>query len=390
MNKENKSKNSFGDVMVRLTDSEGFKSFFASFISILCGLAAGFVVLLISDSGNALSGLAAMLSGGFKNGAKSMGQVLYLATPIIMTGLSVGFAFKTGLFNIGTPGQYIIGAFVGIYVSTCWSWIPKGILWLVALICSAAAGALWAFLPGLLKATRNVNEVITSIMMNYIGMYLVNYLIVVSPIYDSAKNQTLPPSSYIPKAGLDKLFPDSGVSAGIIIAILCVAAIHILLNKTTFGYELRACGLNKHAGKYAGINETKCVVLSLVIAGALAGLGGGLAHLANTGKYISVVDVLAQDGFDGIPVALLGLSNPIGVFFSGVFIAYLRQGGFYMQRYGYVTEVISIIIAVIIYFSAFSLKFKSLAAIIKERIFSGKGRSDKIDKKTKKATGGEK
>jgi len=364
-----------------ITNSEGFKSFTASLMAIVFGLAVGFVMLMFSNSKYAVKGLIALLTGGFAEGMKSLGNVLYLATPLIMTGLSVGFAFKTGLFNIGGSGQYLVGAFTGIYISATWTFIPQPVLWIVALGGSALAGALWAFVPGLLKATRNVNEVITAIMMNYIGVYLVNYLIPISPIYDSTRNQTIPPRSYIPKAGLDLIFPDCGISAAFLIAIACVVIVYIVLNKTTFGFELKACGYNKNAGKYAGINEKKCIILSMVIAGVLSGLAGGLAHLANTGKYISVVDVLPQDGFDGIAVALLGLSNPGGIFMAGTFIAYLRQGGFMMQRYGYVTEVINIIIATIIYCSAFSAAFKNIVA---------KLRSGKNKKETKKVAGEEK
>ncbi len=350
-----------------ITASEGFKSFTSSLMAILFGLLVGFVMLIFANSKNAVDGFMALISGGFKEGMSSIGNVLYLATPIVMTGLSVGFAFKTGLFNIGGSGQYLVGAFVGIYISATWEFIPTQIRWIVALMGSAIAGALWAFVPGLLKATRNVNEVITAIMMNYIGMYLVNYLIPLSPIYDSTRNQTVPPRSFIPKLGLDKIFPDCGISAAILITIACVVLVHVILNKTTFGFELKACGYNQNAGKYAGINEKKCIILSMVIAGALSGLAGGLAHLANTGKYISVVDVLPNEGFDGIAVALLGLSNPGGIFLSGTFIAYLRQGGFYMQRFGYVTEVINIIIAAIIYCSAFSAAFKNIIAKIKAK-----------------------
>ncbi len=364
-----------------ITSTEGFKNFISSLLAIIMGLAVGFIMLMVSNSNHAVDGLIALLTGGFKEGMSSIGNVFYLATPIIMTGLSVGFAFKTGLFNIGGSGQYIVGAFTGIYISATWEFIPAEIRWIVALTGSAVAGAVWAFVPGLLKATRNVNEVITAIMMNYIGIYLVNYLIPLSPIYDSTRNQTIPPRSFIPKMGLNIIFPDCGISAAILIAIACVILVHVILNKTTFGYELKACGYNKNAGKYAGINEKKCIILSMVIAGALSGLAGGLAHLANTGKYISVVDILPQDGFDGIAVALLGLSNPGGIFLSGTFIAYLRQGGFYMQRFGYVTEVINIIIATIIYCSAFSAVFKNIVTKI---------RSKKNKKETKKVAGEEK
>ena len=342
---------------------EAFLSFASSFGAILVGLFVGLIILLISNPAQAFNGFLTILAGGFTGGTNGIGQVLYLATPIIMTGLSVGFAFKTGLFNIGTPGQFIVGAYVAIYIGVKWTFIPASISWIVALFASLLAGALWALLPGILKALRNVNEVISSIMMNYIGMYLVNYLIV-QTVYDSTRNQTTPPSTVIPKWGLDKIFGSSNINGGFFIMILCVIIIYIILNKTTLGYELKACGFNKNASRYAGINETKSIILAMVIAGALAGLGGGLLYLS-AGKHISVVDVLAIEGFNGIPVALLGLSNPIGIFFSGIFIAYLTQGGFYMQRFDFVPEVINIIVAVIIYCSAFSLAIKNF--IMKRR-----------------------
>ncbi len=350
--------------------SEGFMNFISSLGAIILGLMVGLIILLFSNPAQAFGGFFTILGGGFSGGANGIGQVLYLATPIILTGLSVGFAFKTGLFNIGTPGQFILGAYVGIYIGVKWTFIPPSILWIFALIGSITAGALWGLIPGLLKALRNVNEVISSIMMNYIGMYLVNYLIVLT-IYDSSKNQTLPALTAIPKAGLDKIFAGSGVNGGFFIAMLCVAIIYIILNKTTFGYELKACGFNRDASRYAGINEKKSIILSMVIAGALAGLGGGLLYLSGTGKYIPVVDVLAAEGFNGIPVALLGLSNPIGVFFAGLFIAYINQGGFFMQKFNFVPEVINIIIAVIIYCSAFSLAFKNLFVKLRKKRSEG-------------------
>jgi simple sugar transport system permease protein len=349
-----------------LKKKEGFLNFSASFGAVILGLLVGFIILLISNPSQAVNGFLTILAGGFSGGASGIGQVLYLATPIILTGLSVGFAFKTGLFNIGAPGQFILGAYAAVYIGVRWTAIPSQYLWIVALLGSIIAGALWGLVPGILKALRNVNEVITSIMMNYIGMYLVNYLIV-QTVYDSTRNQTLPTATSIPKWGLDKIFSGSGVNGGFFIAILCVVVIYILLNKTTFGYELKACGFNKEASRYAGINAKKSIILSMVIAGALAGLGGGLLYLAGTGTYISVVDTLAAEGFNGIPVALLGLSNPIGIFIAGIFIAYLNQGGFYMQRFDFVPEVIDIIIAVIIYCSAFALVLKNFIEKIRTK-----------------------
>lgn len=306
----------------------------------------------------------AILTGALSHGPKGMGQVLYFATPIMLTGLSVGFAFKTGLFNIGASGQFIMGAFAGIYVALAIKPIGSG-HWMLALLASFVAGALWALIPGLLKAYYNVHEVISSIMMNYIGMYLVNYLVGNSSVlFDQKRNQSFPVPEYaqLPKFGLDKVFPGSSIHGGIFIAIIAVIIIHIVLNKTTFGYELKAVGFNRDASKYAGIDEKKSIIYSMLIAGALAGLAGGILYLAGSGKHIEIVDVIAAEGFTGISVALLGLSNPIGILFSALFIAYIMQGGFYLQLFNFSPQVIEIIIAVIIYFSAFSLIIQSFVS----------------------------
>jgi len=333
----------------------------SSVFAIVVGLIFGFIILLVSNPSQAFGGFITILTGALTHGMKGIGQVLYYSTPIILTGLSVGFAFKTGLFNIGASGQFILGAYASILVALKFQSMG-GIHWAVALLASLVAGALWALIPGLLKAYFNVHEVISSIMMNYIGMYLVNYIVPLdSDLFDPNRNQTftVPDNAKIPKMGLDLLFPQSSVNGGFVVAILFVIIIYIILNKTTFGFELKAVGFNRDASKYAGINEKRSIVLSMVIAGALSGLGGGLLYLAGSGKHIEVVDVLAAEGFSGISVALLGLSNPIGIFFAALFIAYITTGGFYLQLYDFVPEVIDIIIAVIIYFSAFALIIQS-------------------------------
>ncbi len=271
-------------------------SFAASLMAIAAGLIFGLIILLLSNAQDALPAFLTILTGGFSEGARGIGQVIYYATPIIMTGLSVGFAFKTGLFNIGASGQFTCGAFAAIYIGIKWTFIPPELHWIVALLGALAAGAVWGAGPGLLKAFFNVNEVITSIMMNYIGMYLVN-MTIVKTVYDSLKNQTkmVAKSAVLPKAGLDKLFNTNNLNIGIIIAVLAVIIIYIILQKTTFGYELKACGINKSASRYAGINEKKSIIISMVIAGALAGLGGGLLYLSGSGKYLQVLDVLAPE-----------------------------------------------------------------------------------------------
>lgn len=341
----------------------------SSIFAIILGLIVGLIILFLCNPKQALPGFVTILTGAFTHGPKGVGQVFYYATPIILTGLSVGFAFKTGLFNIGTPGQFIMGGFGAVYVGILWTSLGPA-HWAVALLASVILGAVWGLVPGVLKAYFNVNEVIASIMMNYIGMYLVNWIVKsYKPLFNNLRNESrnVAATANIPKMGLNKLFPGSSVNGGILIAILVVLLIWLLLQKTTLGYELKAVGFNRDASKYAGINEKKSIILSMVIAGAIAGLAGGLLYLAGTGKHIEIKDVLASEGFTGISVALLGLSNPIGVLFSGIFIAYLTAGGFYLQLFEFSTEIIDIIVAVIIYFSAFALMVKLFIANIQRQ-----------------------
>lgn len=348
--------------------SNNYVGIFSSVFAIVIGLLVGLIVLFFSNPAQAWPGFVTILTGALTHGMKGVGQVFYYATPIILTGLSVGFAFKTGLFNIGTPGQFLVGAFGAVYVGILWTNLGRG-QWVVALLAAVLLGGLWGMVPGLLKALFNVNEVIASIMMNYIALYAVNWTVKsYKPLFNNLRNESrnVAANAVIPKMGMDKLFPGSSVNGGILIAVIVVILIYIVLNKTTFGYELKAVGLNKDAGTYAGINEKRSIIMSMLIAGAIAGLAGGLLYLAGTGKHIEVKDVLGSEGFTGISVALLGLSHPIGVLFSGIFIAYLTAGGFYLQLFEFSTEIIDIIVAVIIYFSAFALIVKSLLAKAKK------------------------
>ncbi|MDR0464220.1 MAG: ABC transporter permease [Treponema sp.] len=343
----------------------------SSVTAIIVGLLAGLVILFATNAPQAFFGFGAILTGGFSD-LNNLGQVLYFATPIIMTGLSVGFSMKTGLFNIGAAGQFIVGAYAAVLVGVRGGFLPGHLHWITALLAAIIAGALWGAIPGIFKALFNVNEVISCIMTNYIGMYLVNFL-VTRTIYDSLRNQSMRvlSSANIPKMGMNQVFRDgfivSSANSGIFIAVIFAVVIFFILEKTSFGYELKACGFNRDAARYAGINEKRSIILSMIIAGALAGLGGALLYLAGSGKGITVVDILAQEGFNGIPVALLGLNNPIGIIFSGLLIAYLNVGGFNMQLFDFPPQIIEIIIAVIIYFSAFALIVKGFFNSIKKR-----------------------
>lgn len=346
----------------KLGSNQGVVSLMASLTSIIIGLLFGFALLLVLDAKNAPAGMANMLS----NGIKKIGNVLYSATPLIMVGLAVAFAFKVGLFDIGASGQYTMGAIAGLICA-----IQFQLPWYVCLLASILGGAIWGAVPGLLKAFFNVNEVITSIMMNWIGMNLANLIVPNMPkmvaAYWGANNSdrtaalggqyAANESAIIPKAGLDKLLHYSNLNLGIIIAIAVAFIIWVILTKTTFGFELRACGLNRNGAIYAGINAKKNIVYSMVIAGALAGLGGGLYYLAGGAQYTMVQEILGT-GFDGISVALLANSNPLGCIFSAFFISYLRLGGIAMQSQGFATEATDIVIAVIIYLAAFSLLLK--------------------------------
>jgi len=304
--------------------------------------------------------------------------VLYFATPIIMTGLSVGFAFKTGMFNIGASGQLMVGGFVSIYVGVTWTFLPGALHWIVALLMGMLAGMVWGMIVGIFKALLNVHEVISSIMLNYIGMYGVNYLVKNSHLFDALRNQTVnvANNAVIPKAGLDNIFymlkgrfhDASSVNAGILIAIGFALLIYILLGRTTFGYELKACGFNRHASRYAGISENRAIITSMAIAGGLAGVAGALMYLAPaSGMHIHVAEVLAAQGFNGIAVALLGMSNPIGIIFTGLFIAHITVGGSYLQSLKYMKEIIDVIIGLIIYFSAFSLLVRDIMRRVARR-----------------------
>ncbi len=334
----------------------------SSVFAIVIGLLMGLLILLLCNAGQALPGFVTILTGAFTHGAKGVGQVFYYSTTIILTGLSVGFAFKTGLFNIGASGQFIVGGFGAVYIGIMCENLGS-VHWVVALLAGVCLGAIWGLVPGLLKAFFNVNEVIAAIMMNYIGMYGVNWFVKsYKPIFNNIRNESKPvlTTANIPKMGLDKLFPESSINGGFIIALLTVIVVYIVLDKTAFGYELKAVGYNRNASRYAGINEKRSIILSMVIAGAIAGLAGACLYLAGTGKHIEIVDVIADEGFTGISVALLGLCHPIGILFSGIFIAYLTAGGFYLQLYEFSTEIIDIIVAIIIYFSAFALIVKML------------------------------
>lgn len=351
----------------KLLNSNGMSGLISSLISIGIGLIVGFIVLTVCNPSQAGNGIRTLLLGGFTGGIKGIGNVLYYATPIIMTGLGVGLAFKASLFNIGGSGQFIVGAYFALYVAIKMDF-PGPLGWIMPIIAGAVGGALWALIPGIVHAYLKVNIVIVTIMMNYIGMYTVNYFIKLT-IYDTMKGQTqvIPKGHTLPSAGLDKIFGNSMVNIGFLIAVALAIIVYICLEKTTFGFELKAVGKNRDASRYAGISEKRTIITTMMISGALIGIGGALLYLSASGKYIKVTDVLSPEGFNGIAVTLLALNNPIGIIFTAIFIAYMNVSGFYMQSFRFSPEIVNVIISVIIYFSAFSLIIKQIINKLKLR-----------------------
>lgn len=336
----------------------------ASLICIVIGLLVGLVILFCINSENAIDGFSRIIQGGFYLKPKGIGNVLSQTAPLIMTGLSVAFAFKTGLFNIGAAGQYTLGALGALYFA-----LVLHMPWYVCLLAAMVFGALWGAIPGIFKAYFNVNEVITAIMFNWIGLYAVNEIMykgVFGDMYDLKTTRTYnlrthAPEAMIPDLGLNDLFKTRSTTIAIFIAIVIAIIVYIVINRTTFGYELRACGLNKDAAKYAGINDKRNIVLSMTISGALAGIGAGLYFLSGVSEWNPQLSTaLPAMGFNGIPVALLAMSNPIGVIFAALFVSHITVGGGYLPTKYFQPEIADLIIAVIIYLCAFVSLFKGV------------------------------
>lgn len=378
------------------------RSLLASIISILIGLCAGALLVAVVGLSNkdmnaksVLDGIKIIFLGIFSNGRNAagelvfgfnpvtMGNMFFRATPLILTGLSVAVAYKTGLFNIGASGQYLAGTAATLFIALsipCTA-LPGWLIWILAFLGGLLAGAIWGAIPGALKALLNINEVIACIMTNWIAATVVTWMFDKSNLknmVEGTKTGYIYKTTYglvvengekvykagmgvsTPKLGLDKIFPGSQINGGIIIAILFAIAVYIILDKTTLGYELKACGFNRYAAKYAGIKDKRNIVLSMAMAGALAGAAGSLYYLSgNTEFFWSTYQSLPAEGFNGIAVALLAVNNPIAVIFTGSFMSMLNIAGLQLKNLTSFNEYITdVIIAVIVYLSAFSLVIK--------------------------------
>ncbi|MBO4667652.1 MAG: ABC transporter permease [Bacilli bacterium] len=368
------------------------KQILASVLCIICGFIVGIIVMIFItvvnkdlSASNLFDGIKYLFLGPFSSPSAStvkrnLGNMIFYSAPLIMTGLSVAIAFKTGLFNIGAPGQFLMGTLGSLMIAlhiNCADNRGLGILvWLLAILVGIICGALWGAIPGIFKAFFDINEVVVCIMTNWIAANIVTWVcsnqtsLINTPEGKSAyliKTGGL--GTYTPTFGLDKILPGSYIDGGIIIAIIIAILFFIIMSKTKFGFELKACGANKHAAKYAGMNEKKNIVLSMVIAGGLAAIGGSLYYL-NAGielQYGSIYANLPDYGFNGIPTALLANCDPVGVIFSGSFLRYISASGSRLQLAGYNAYIASVISSVIIYFAGFSRLFLMLLSRKKKK-----------------------
>ena len=340
--------------------------FIYTILAIVLGIIIGSIILLISGT-NPVEAYKVIFLGAFGK-PKYISWTIVKAVPLILTGLSVAFAFNTGLFNIGAEGQYIVGSIGALVVGLLLD-LPPIIHGLVALLVGALCGYLWGAIVGILKAKFQVNEVISSIMMNWIAFYLSNYLLSF-PILRSIESDNSYPikqSASIKIAGVWKM-SESGraylaqhkflkdilnppLNFGIIIAIIAAIVVWYILKKTTLGYELRAVGFNEKAAEYGGIDINKSIVKSMGIAGILAGLAGAITVLGVSGD-IGIMAAQEGYGFDGMAVALIAGNNPLGTIPAALLYAGLTYGGGKLTTIGTYSEVVNIIIGIMILFIA--------------------------------------
>lgn len=342
--------------------NDGVQTLIASLICILLGLIVGYVVLLLINPAGAGKAITAILKNFLyfprpEVALEYFGSTLAKSAPLLMCTLSVLFAYKVGLFNIGASGQYAVGAGFALYFA-----IHFNAPWWVCLILAMVGGAVLGAAAGALKAYLNVNEVIACIMLNWISLYAVNT--VLTEVKESGTTYTLPlrtnnPKAVIPHLGLQHLFADNRyVTIAIPLAVVFAILVWVVLDKTKLGYELKATGLSVNAAKYAGMKEKKNIILTMAIAGALAGLGAGFLYLSGIEQWSCAQTAVPNMGFNGIAAAFLGGLHPVGAVFSSFFIQHITSGGAYVDKMVYCSQISDLIAAIIIYFCGFVLFFK--------------------------------
>ena len=345
-----------------LLKNNGVQSLIASLLCIVLGMLIGYIVLLFINPTGAGEAIVTVMKNFLNyNRAdtqlKYLGNTLVKTAPLLMCALSILFAYKVGLFNIGASGQYTAGACAALYAALQWHWS-----WLPCMLLAIAAGCVMGAIVGLLKAYCNVNEVISGIMLNWIMLYTANMIL--ANVKEPTSPYTIQMRSFgsaavLPTLGLDKLFNDNTyVTLAIPLAIILAIVVDVVLNKTRFGYELRATGNNKNAAKYCGMAEKRNIILTLVIAGALSGLGASLLYQSGYEQWQVTASSVPAMGFNGIAATFLGGLNPIGTIFASFFIQHITSGGAYVDKTMYCAQISDLISAIIIYLCGFVLFMK--------------------------------
>lgn len=367
-----------------LLRNSAVQTLLASLLCIILGLFIGFIVLFIINPAGAGAAIIAIIKNFLYYSRQSaalkyLASTLVKAAPLLMCSLSVLFAYKVGLFNIGVAGQYVVGAGASLYFALAFS-MP----WYVCLIAGAVMAAIWGGISGALKAYCNVNEVISCIMLNWIGLYLVNMIL--GKVKDSASPYTIALSSgnakaLIPTLGMDKVFYNHYITIAVPLAVVLAIIVWVILEKTKFGYELKATGMNKQAAKYCGMREKLNIILTMMISGALAGFGAGFFYLSGIEQWQVSQTSVPGMGFNGIAAAFLGGLHPIGAIFSSYFIQHITSGGAYIDKSLYCAQISDFISAIIIYLCGFVFFF---------RLWLNKTLDKRDEKAKKEEKGGEK
>lgn len=345
-----------------LLKNNGVQSLLASLACVVLGLLIGYIVLLFINPNGAGEAIAAVMKN-FLNYSKSATQAKYLGNtlvktaPLLLCALSILFSYKVGLFNIGAAGQYCAGVALSLYAALAWGWG-----WLPCMLLAMLGGMVLGAVSGLLKSYCNVNEVISGIMLNWIVLYLTNMLLT------NVKEETSPytfvlahknPSAVLPTLGLGSLLNNNQyVGLALPLSILAAVLVWVVLEKTRFGYELRATGNNKNAAKYCGMAEKRNIILTLVISGALAGMGAAMLYLTGYEQWQCSTSSVPGMGFNGIAAAFLGGLNPFGTILASFFIQHTTAGGAYVDKTMYCAQISDLISALIIYLCGFVLFMK--------------------------------
>ena len=330
-------------------------------LSIILGFLIGaiFLVIMGISVGGAYGRLLSSVTG-----VKGFSYVIVYSIPYIVAGLSVAFSFKTGVFNIGAEGQFVVGSMAAAVVGILAGGLPKPLLIPLCFLAAMAAGAVWGVIVGFLKTKWGINEVLSMIMFNWIAFYFSNFIAGIPAIHsdgsaEATKNISANASTLLSKDFISRMGLCPTANWGILVAIAMTILVWIIIEKTTLGYELKAVGSNKFAAEYGGINVNRSILTALAISGALAGLGGAL-QLMGMGSRISVFSSQEGFGFAGIVVALMGCSNPFGVLVAGIFYGALIYGGSKLNLVGAPTQLVNVIVGTVVFFIAISVIFENL------------------------------